>query len=120
MQGGSQIRPLLLEEQQPDVVIFDLLMSGLDGIELTQKVTQRWPNIRIVILTVQDRHDSVQQALASGANAYILKMLSRWSWLVRYTTWLTVGATLARHCSTEPSACFGIPRHTLHSTRVTP
>jgi two-component system, NarL family, response regulator LiaR len=56
-----------------DVVVLDIGLPGIDGICLAAEIKERWPNIRIVILTAHDLRDEVFAALASGADAYCLK-----------------------------------------------
>jgi DNA-binding NarL/FixJ family response regulator len=63
----------VVEELQPDVLIVDLIMPGLDGLEVTQHVTRHCPNIRVIILSMHGDEASVQKALASGAAGYVLK-----------------------------------------------
>jgi DNA-binding NarL/FixJ family response regulator len=63
----------VVEELQPDVLIVDLIMPGLDGLEVTQHVTRHCPNIHVIILSMHGDEASVQKALASGAAGYVLK-----------------------------------------------
>jgi len=63
----------LVEELHPDVLITDLLLREMDGLEVTQQVTRRWPDIRVVVMTTRSDETSVQKALASGAVGYVLK-----------------------------------------------
>jgi len=58
---------------QPDVLVIDIGLPGIDGIELTRLVQQTLPQARIVILTVHDLDTEVFAALAAGADAYCLK-----------------------------------------------
>lgn len=63
----------LIERQRPDVAVVDLGLPQMDGIELTQRIRERFPEIRIVIVTMVDLEDDVIAALAAGADAYCLK-----------------------------------------------
>jgi len=63
----------LIKELKPDVVLMDLGLPGINGIEATQQVKAFDPNIKIVILTSHDRDEEVTASLGSGANAYCLK-----------------------------------------------
>lgn len=67
-QGISQIKQLV-----PHVVLMDLGLPGMNGVEATRVVKQIQPNIKVIILTSHDDQESVIAALASGANAYCLK-----------------------------------------------
>lgn len=63
----------IIEENKPDVVLMDLGLVGMNGIEATQKVKALDENIKVIILTSYDREEEVLAALGSGANAYCLK-----------------------------------------------
>src|SRR4051812_5859274 len=64
---------MLLEAQQPDVLVMDLAMPSIDGWTVTQKAHERWPDLRIIILSIHADEASVRRALANGAMGYILK-----------------------------------------------
>ena len=59
--------------QQPNVVLMDVGMPRIDGIEATQQIKQSSPSTRIVIFTSHTDHTEVIAALASGADAYCIK-----------------------------------------------
>jgi two-component system, NarL family, response regulator NreC len=63
----------LVEELQPDVLILDLMMSGINGLEVTRQLNKKVPKISIVILSMHSNEAYVLEALRSGAKAYILK-----------------------------------------------
>lgn len=63
----------LIEKMKPDVVLMDLGLPGINGIEATQKVKEINPDIKIVVLTSHEREEEVLAAMGSGANAYCLK-----------------------------------------------
>jgi two-component system, NarL family, response regulator LiaR len=56
-----------------DVVVMDIGLPGIDGIEATKQLKQRFPNIRVVMLTAHGLESEVFASLASGADAYCLK-----------------------------------------------
>jgi len=63
----------LVTKERPDVVLMDLGLQGMNGLEATQKIKEISPNTNIVILTSHERGEEVIAALGSGACAYCLK-----------------------------------------------
>jgi DNA-binding NarL/FixJ family response regulator len=63
----------LARESQPDVVVMDLHMPGLNGIEATRRIVADSPHIAVVVLTMFDDDDSIFSALRAGARGYLLK-----------------------------------------------
>ncbi|MBP2240941.1 DNA-binding NarL/FixJ family response regulator [Cytobacillus eiseniae] len=64
---------LLCEKQMFDIVILDIRMPVLDGIEAAKVIQSRWPNTKILILTTFDDDDYVLESLKIGVSGYILK-----------------------------------------------
>lgn len=62
-----------LEENKADVVISDLQMPEMNGLELTAKLHEHYPQIRVLILTIDDEPYKIRQAVAAGASGYLLK-----------------------------------------------
>ncbi|MFQ5898621.1 MAG: response regulator [Candidatus Methylomirabilia bacterium] len=65
--------PELVERLKPKVLVLDLMMPGLDGLEVTRRVRQRSAQTRIVILSMYANEAYVLQALRNGAAGYVLK-----------------------------------------------
>ena len=63
----------LAAELEPDVVVMDLQMPGLNGIEATARVTAEHPHVAVLVLTMYDDDDSVFAAMRAGALGYLLK-----------------------------------------------
>ncbi len=61
---------------QPDVVLMDLLMPGMDGVEATCKIKEQYPQIQVIALTSFKDQELVRGALQAGAIGYILKDVS--------------------------------------------
>ena len=63
----------IIRKEQPDVVLMDLGLPGINGLEATSKVKEISPNTKVIILTSHDREEEVVASLGSGASAYCLK-----------------------------------------------
>lgn len=63
----------LVAELQPDVVLMDIAMAGVNGLEATGRIVQTWPDVRVVILSMHANEEYVWQALRAGARGYLLK-----------------------------------------------
>jgi NarL family two-component system response regulator YdfI len=73
--GATALR--LIEKAQPDVVLMDLRMPGMDGLEAITQIRARWPNIAVVILTTYNEDDLMLRGLRAGACGYLLKDVNR-------------------------------------------
>jgi two-component system response regulator NreC len=69
--GHSAVRLAL--ELKPDVVLMDIAMPLLNGLEATRQIRRRQPEIRVLVLTMHDNEEYVRQVLSVGAMGYILK-----------------------------------------------
>lgn len=63
----------LLTQQQPDVAVLDIRMPHLTGVELTRRMKEHYPQVRVLILTAYDDEPYVLALLRAGADGYILK-----------------------------------------------
>lgn len=62
-----------LNNHKPDILLMDIEMPDLDGIETTRKVKERFPEIKIMMLSVLDREDKIFDAIKAGASGYLTK-----------------------------------------------
>ncbi|MEA2828620.1 MAG: hypothetical protein QOG43_3059 [Actinomycetota bacterium] len=65
-----------VEELAPDVVLMDVRMPRMGGIDATRVIRQLFPATRIIVLTVSDEEDDLYGAVKAGANGYLLKEVS--------------------------------------------
>jgi DNA-binding NarL/FixJ family response regulator len=63
----------LVQRVKPDVLVVDLMMPGLNGLDLIRQVLKRQPRLRILVLTMQSADSYVVEALNRGAAGYVLK-----------------------------------------------
>lgn len=61
----------MVAQCRPDVVLMDVRMPAMDGLESTRVIKGRWPEIRVVILTLYDGHRA--DAMAAGADGFLVK-----------------------------------------------
>jgi two-component system, NarL family, response regulator YdfI len=73
--GASAVR--LVGEVQPDVVLMDLRMPGLDGLQAIEQIRAAWPQVALVILTTYQEDAPMLRGLQAGARGYLLKDTSR-------------------------------------------
>ncbi len=71
-QEGSQAIELV-PQVQPDVVLMDLKMPGMNGIQATRKIREQYPQVRVLVLTTYDADEWVFDAIRGGASGYLLK-----------------------------------------------
>ena len=62
-------------ESKPDVVLMDLTMPEMDGLEATKRIAAELPEVKVVILTASDEDSNLFEAIKSGAKGYLLKDL---------------------------------------------
>jgi DNA-binding NarL/FixJ family response regulator len=63
-------------ELKPELILMDIQMPGLDGLEATRQILQTMPEIAIVILTIRDEPEKLFRAIKNGARGYLLKSMS--------------------------------------------
>jgi len=64
-------------QKQPDLVLMDLKMPGMNGIEATRQIRAKFPNTKVLVLTTYDDDEWVFDAIRAGASGYLLKDTSR-------------------------------------------
>ncbi len=65
----------LVKVLHPDVVLMDIHLPGMDGLDATRRIKSSWPEVRVVILTMYTTY--LHEALAAGADGYLIKGCDR-------------------------------------------
>lgn len=66
----------LCRQISPDVILMDIMMPGMDGVQATRSILERFPQVKIIMLTSYPTDELVKKSLAAGATGYILKNAS--------------------------------------------
>ncbi|GAB3998684.1 response regulator transcription factor [Spirosoma daeguense] len=75
--NGKQVLTALEIESTIDLIVSDLQMPIMGGIELTLQLRERFPHVKICLLTVADQPEAIKEALRAGADGYVLKSAER-------------------------------------------
>ena len=71
--GDAREAMAVIASVSPDVVLMDIAMPGQSGLDATREIRDRFPTVRVVVVTIHDREDYLFQALRAGAAGYVLK-----------------------------------------------
>lgn len=72
-QNGAELIEMLSDDLNVDIILMDIQMPQMDGIEATEIIRAKYPQIKIVMLTVFNDDDNIYNAIKAGANGYLLK-----------------------------------------------
>ena len=77
-EAGSGLECLeIMETALPDLVFMDVRMPGVSGLETTRLVCQRYPQVKVIVLTIYEDDQYVREAIEAGAKGYALKKVGR-------------------------------------------
>lgn len=71
--NGEELLAQLSTQNLPDLILMDIEMPVMDGIEATNIVKQKYPSVKIIMLTVFDNDENIFNAIKAGADGYLLK-----------------------------------------------
>jgi len=71
--GDGREAVLMVGRYQPDVVLMDISMAGLNGLEATRLIRKEYPHVQVIVLSMHAGERQVLQALRAGAGGYVLK-----------------------------------------------
>jgi NarL family two-component system response regulator YdfI len=107
--GETAVR--LAEELQPDVVLMDLRMPGMGGLEAIERILAQWPQMAVVILTTYNEDELMIRGLRAGARGFLLKDTGR------QTLFNTIRAAARGETLLQPDV---LRRVMAHTEQVTP
>ncbi|MDQ0087068.1 DNA-binding NarL/FixJ family response regulator [Paenibacillus anaericanus] len=84
------------EQWMPDLILMDIQMPDMDGLETTQRIKLRFPYVKIVMITVSDDMFHLLEALKRGAQGYLLKNLAPSTWIDYLRSIVSEEAPLSR------------------------
>lgn len=73
--AGAQVLPLI-NQTSPDVVLLDLRMPGMNGLACLEQIKERYPAVKVIVLSAFDDAEHIQGAFRRGATAYIVKSVN--------------------------------------------
>lgn len=106
--GDGQTAFNKYREHKPDVVVMDLRMPGLGGVEATTQICKTFPSARVIVMTTYEGDEEIYRALSAGAQAYVLKDT------VRKELVHTIREVLAGRRYVSPRMAARMAEHTPH------
>ena len=93
----------------PDLILIDIQMPVMDGLETTRRIKQEYPYVKIVIVTVSDEISHLLEALKQGAQGYLLKTLAPSTWIQYLQAIVNEEAPLSRELAFQILKEFTVP-----------
>lgn len=75
--GPDLLKAIALLEDLPDILLMDMNMPGMDGLELNKIIREKYPEIRVIVLSVHAQGTLIAKLVQSGASAYLVKNCDR-------------------------------------------
>ncbi|NGZ77765.1 response regulator [Saccharibacillus alkalitolerans] len=97
------------EQWMPDLILMDIRMSGMGGLEATGRIKMAYPYVKIVIITVSDDIAYLLEALKQGAQGYLLKNLAPSTWIEYLKAIVSEEAPLTRELAFQILKEFSAP-----------
>ncbi len=73
--GNSKETMEMVEAIKPDIVLLDIRLPGVSGVEVCEEITQKYPDVRVIILTSYAEDEMLFSAIRAGASGYVLKQI---------------------------------------------
>jgi DNA-binding NarL/FixJ family response regulator len=97
------------DQWMPDLILIDIQMPGMDGLETTRRIKQEYPYVKIVIVTVSDEISYLFEALKQGAQGYLLKNLAPSTWIQYLQAIVHEEVPLSRELAAQILKEFAVP-----------
>lgn len=97
----------LTRAHKPDVVLMDIRMPGVDGVECTKMLKEFYPHIKVIILTTFDDDEYIYECLKNGADGFLLKGISKEELVKAIVTVYNNGASIDPEITKKVFALFG-------------
>ncbi|MFF2907326.1 response regulator [Paenibacillus sp. NPDC057934] len=97
------------EQWMPDLILIDIQMPEMDGLETTRRIKQGYPYVKIVIVTVSDEISYLFEALKQGAQGYLLKNLAPSTWIQYLQSIMHEEVPLSRELAVQILKEFAVP-----------
>jgi DNA-binding NarL/FixJ family response regulator len=107
----------MIERRRPRLVLLDLSMPGVTGVECVAEIATTWPEVKIVVLSAQDDRATINSALAAGASAYVVKNVMTMD-VASVLRQASSGAVF--HAATQPAEARGAPTEPEPAASLTP
>ncbi len=104
--NGKQIVELLENSGPVDAILMDIEMPIMDGVQATEIIRQKFPSVKIIMLTIYDDDNMIMQAIQAGANSYILKDTSRTKLFETITDTLNGGSVMSPSVASKTLSLF--------------
>jgi two-component system chemotaxis response regulator CheY len=75
--NGAEAALKIIKEKNPNIVITDIVMPEISGIELTEKISQKFPDISVIVISSLSQEHIILEAIAAGANDFIAKPIQK-------------------------------------------
>jgi len=108
-----------LDDDAPDVVLMDIGLPGMSGIEGIREIKKTWPAQNVIVLTIHDDDDLVFQALCAGAGGYLVKGMPPEKLLAAIREAQEGGAPMSTHIASMVVRSFQIENHSPLTRRET-
>jgi len=119
--GSAEQALIAIANEEPDVVLMDINLPGMNGIDCVVCIKNSWPGIQVMMLTVFDNSDEIFKSLSAGATGYLLKKTPPAKLLESITELVNGGSPMSGEIARKVVQTFAKPvSHTIPDVSLTP